>query len=136
MSVPECYEMAWYNSRAHHSFRDNDLILGVEIPTNATASAYQQIGEKSDFDWALGRRVTRFRLAGRGWWVNLRYYLLVAVLASSALGVLLSGLVAAIPVLTRGLVFLIGSIVTILPDHDMLTDALDRIDALLADYAS
>jgi len=39
---------------------------------------------------------------------NLRFYLLVAVLASSLFGVLLSGFVAAIPVLTRGLLFTAG----------------------------
>ena len=57
------------------------------------------------FDWAIGRRVKRFRLPGSGWWVHLKYYLLIGIMISAAFGVLLSGFAAAIPVLTRGLLF-------------------------------
>ncbi len=60
------------------------------------------------FDWLVGRRLRRFQLRDggtAGWWVYLRYYLLAAVLISSLFGVLLSGFVAAIPVLTRGFMF-------------------------------
>ncbi|HPM79998.1 MAG TPA: 4Fe-4S binding protein [Candidatus Anammoximicrobium sp.] len=60
------------------------------------------------FDWLVGRRLRwpHVRDGGTaGWWVHLRYYLLAAVLISSLFGVLLSGFVAAIPVLTRGLMF-------------------------------
>ena len=44
-----------------------------------------------------------------GGWVHLKYYLLTAVLISAFFGVLLSGYVAAIPVLTRGLLFTGGT---------------------------
>ncbi|MGH7144393.1 MAG: 4Fe-4S binding protein [Planctomycetota bacterium] len=54
------------------------------------------------FDWAVGKRVKRFRVKRDGWWVNLKYYILAGVLVSSVCGVLLSGFVAAIPVITRG----------------------------------
>ena len=57
------------------------------------------------FDWAVGRRVTRFQIRKDGWWVNLKYYLLTGTLVASMFGVLLSGFVAAIPVVTRGLLF-------------------------------
>lgn len=60
------------------------------------------------FDWLVGRRVQRFQLrdgSARGGWVHLKYYLLAAVLIASLGGVLLSGFVSAIPVLTRGLMF-------------------------------
>ncbi len=60
------------------------------------------------FDWLVGRRVRRFRprdRSPRGGWVNLKYYLLAAVLVAALGGVLLSGFVAAIPVLTRGMMF-------------------------------
>ncbi len=60
------------------------------------------------FDWLVGRRVQRFQLrdgSPRGGWVYLKYYLLAAVVVASLCGVLLSGFVAAIPVLTRGLMF-------------------------------
>ncbi len=59
------------------------------------------------FDWSIGRRVKRFRVKGFGWWVHLKYYLLVAVMVAALFGVLLSGFVAAIPVITRGLLFVL-----------------------------
>ncbi|HUR46458.1 MAG TPA: 4Fe-4S dicluster domain-containing protein [Candidatus Saccharimonadales bacterium] len=61
------------------------------------------------FDWAVGRRIKRWKLndQNRGWWVNLKYYLLVGCLVSSLFGVLLTGFVAAIPVVTRAFLFLI-----------------------------
>jgi len=58
------------------------------------------------FDWIIGKRVTRFRVADDGWWVHIKYYLLSGVLIAAMLGVLLSGFVAAIPVITRGFLFL------------------------------
>ncbi len=59
------------------------------------------------FDWSVGSRIKRFRIKRRGWWVNLRFYLLTAILIAAMCGVLLSGFVAAIPVLTRGLLYII-----------------------------
>ncbi len=58
------------------------------------------------FDWAIGKRVTRFRVAKDGWWVHIKYHLLLAVLVAAFCGVLVSGYVAAIPVITRGLLFI------------------------------
>lgn len=66
-------------------------------------------------DWAVGKRVRRFRVTGRAWWVHLKYYLLTAVLVSSAFGVLVSSFVAAIPVLTRGMQFGLGPLQAVLP---------------------
>jgi polyferredoxin len=57
------------------------------------------------FDWSIGRRIKRFRVIKRGWWVNLRFYLLTGILIVALFGVLLSGFVAAIPVLTRGMLY-------------------------------
>ena len=57
------------------------------------------------FDWMIGRRVTRFRVPSEGWWVHIKYYLLLGVLLCSVGGVLVSGYVAAIPIITRGLLF-------------------------------
>ena len=57
------------------------------------------------FDRVLGQRFQRFRIAKTGWWVHLKYYLLTAVLLTSLFGVLTSGYVAAIPVISRGLLF-------------------------------
>ncbi|MCO6457407.1 MAG: 4Fe-4S binding protein [Pirellulaceae bacterium] len=58
------------------------------------------------FDWSLGRRITRFRLPDQGWWVHIKYYLLLAVMLCALGGVLVSGYVAAIPVITRGMLML------------------------------
>jgi len=57
------------------------------------------------FDWAIGRRVQRFRVLRRGWWVHLKYYILFGTIAASLLGVTLSGFVAAMPILTRAMNF-------------------------------
>lgn len=58
------------------------------------------------FDWSIGNRIKRFRIKRRGWWVNLRFYILAFVLISSVFGVLISGFVAAIPVVTRGMMYI------------------------------
>ena len=58
------------------------------------------------FDWAVGSRIVRFRVAGDGWWVHIKYYLLVWSLLCACFGVLVTGYVAAIPVITRGLLFI------------------------------
>ncbi len=60
------------------------------------------------FDWLVGSRVIRFRVSGDGWWVHIKYYILLGVLVAAGFGVLLSGLVAAIPVITRGLLFFVA----------------------------
>lgn len=60
------------------------------------------------FDWLVGKRVERFRVRKDGWWMNLKYYLLLAVMISSFFGVLISGFVAAIPVITRGFLFVLA----------------------------
>ena len=72
------------------------------------------------FDWAIGKRL---RGRGRGdgrrgkgspgvrprrWWVHLKYYVLAGTLVAAAFGVLVTGFVAAIPVLTRGMAFALG----------------------------
>jgi xanthine dehydrogenase YagS FAD-binding subunit len=52
MTIPELYATAWKTPTAHNSLREGELILRVEIPSG-TRSAYMQISEKGDFDWAL-----------------------------------------------------------------------------------
>jgi len=54
LSMNELYRDAWTNPLAHHSLGPADLILGVELGIVAdTRSAYMQVSEKSEFDWAL-----------------------------------------------------------------------------------
>jgi ferredoxin len=60
------------------------------------------------FDCLVGRWFRRLHVSENGpkaGWVHLKYYLLAAVLAAAACGVMLGGFVSAIPVLTRGLLF-------------------------------
>jgi len=64
------------------------------------------------FDWAIGKRVTRFRVAGDGWWVHIKYYLLLGIIVAAFGGVLLSGIFSAIPVITRGLLFTLSPLQT------------------------
>lgn len=84
------------------------LALGVFIP-RGFCGYLCPLGTLIDlFDWAIAGRVKRFRVADNGWWVHLKYYLLFGVLVAAFCGVLLSGFVSAIPVLTRGLMFLVA----------------------------
>ena len=62
------------------------------------------------FDWLLGRHMTRSDRCREGWWAGFRYYLLTAVLVAAVFGILLSGFVAAIPVLTRALLFILAPV--------------------------
>ena len=58
------------------------------------------------FDWAVTARTKRFQVPGDGWWVHIKYYLLGGILVAACFGVLISGFFSAIPVITRGLLFL------------------------------
>jgi len=62
------------------------------------------------FDRVIGRHVVRGRTPRRRWWSHLRFALLAAVLVAAVGGVLVSGFVAAIPLLTRGLLDTAGPI--------------------------
>ena len=59
------------------------------------------------FDWAASKRVKRFRVPGDGWWVHIKYYLLAFTLIAAVGGLLVSGFVSAVPVITRGFLFLL-----------------------------
>jgi polyferredoxin len=60
------------------------------------------------FDGTVGWRFAACQVHGRGWWVHLKYYVLTGTLVAALLGVLFSGFVAAMPVVTRGLQFIVG----------------------------
>ncbi|MFO0871854.1 MAG: 4Fe-4S binding protein [Pirellulales bacterium] len=64
------------------------------------------------FDSLVSRRVTRWRVPADGWWVHVKYYLLLGVLVAALGGVLVSGYCAAIPVITRGFLFLVDPLQT------------------------
>jgi ferredoxin len=62
------------------------------------------------FDFLVGKRIPWLKTQQIGRWAGVRFYLLAAVLAAALSGVLLSGFVAALPVLTRGLLFSAGNV--------------------------
>jgi NAD-dependent dihydropyrimidine dehydrogenase PreA subunit len=68
------------------------------------------------FDWSIarlgGKRIKRLQVPDDGWWVHIKYYLLLATLVAAFCGVLVSGFVAAIPVITRGLLFTLAPLQT------------------------
>lgn len=64
------------------------------------------------FDWAIGRRVTRFRVPSEGWWVHIKYYLLAACLVSAMMGVLITGVFSAIPIITRACLMIMDPLQT------------------------
>jgi xanthine dehydrogenase YagS FAD-binding subunit len=53
LTVSELYQDAWSNPLAQNSLAPGDLILAVSVPSDGRKSAYLQMSEKSDFDWAL-----------------------------------------------------------------------------------
>ncbi len=85
------------------------LILGIGIVLPRGFCGYLcPMGTFLDLFEGITGRGARKSTSGRtGWWVHLKYYLLLGVLAAAAFGVLVSGFVAAIPMITRGLYFVI-----------------------------
>jgi xanthine dehydrogenase YagS FAD-binding subunit len=53
MTMAELYHEAWKNPAAHNSLDPQDFLLNVTVPLHRTRSAYRQVSEKSEFDWAL-----------------------------------------------------------------------------------
>jgi len=55
LPIGEFYTEAWKNPTAHYSsMMQNGILLdGVMVPLKRTRSAYRQMSEKSEFDWAL-----------------------------------------------------------------------------------
>ena len=65
LPLAEIYDAAWSNAKVHHSLAETDLILQVELPTSpAGQSVYQQVSERSAFDWALVSCAVAGRLEG------------------------------------------------------------------------
>jgi len=61
-------------------------------------------------DRLVGRWFRRLHVKRRGGWAHLKYYVLAAVLVSSVAGVVIAPLVAAIPVLTRAMQFIVAPV--------------------------
>ncbi len=88
------------------------LLIGIVVP-RGFCGYLCPLGTLIDlFDWIVGKRITRFRVADDGWWVHIKYYVLLGTLVAAMCGVLVSGFVSAIPVITRGLMYLFGPLQT------------------------
>jgi xanthine dehydrogenase YagS FAD-binding subunit len=53
MTMHDLYHKAWADSQAHNALSPQDFLTRVEIPFKRTKSAYRQVSEKNEFDWAL-----------------------------------------------------------------------------------
>ena len=53
LTIADLYADAWKTPSAHNSLGKTDLILRVEVSPGTRRSAYLQVSEKVDFDWAL-----------------------------------------------------------------------------------
>lgn len=60
------------------------------------------------FDKLIGRKRTKYPSPQKTWWAHLRYGLLAIMLITAAFGLMLSGFVSPIAVLTRAMLFIIG----------------------------
>jgi len=53
LPIAQFYAPAWEDPAAHNALAPGDMITAVEIPAGARRSAYLQMSEKAEFDWAL-----------------------------------------------------------------------------------
>lgn len=53
LTIADLYANAWRTNTAHNSLEPTDLILRIEFSPTTKRSAYMQVSEKGDFDWAL-----------------------------------------------------------------------------------
>lgn len=81
------------------------LLLSVVLP-RGFCGYICPLGTLLDvFDFLVAKRLRPLHANLNTRWASIRYYVLAVVMVSALCGVLLSGFVAAIPVLTRGLLF-------------------------------
>ena len=53
MSIHELYQKAWTDPLAHNSTHPGDYLVSIQIPGQRAKSAYRQVSERREFDWAL-----------------------------------------------------------------------------------
>jgi xanthine dehydrogenase YagS FAD-binding subunit len=53
LTVEQLYAPAWKNPAEHNAIKPGVFVESVRIPATRTHSAYRQLSEKSEFDWAL-----------------------------------------------------------------------------------
>ena len=68
LSINELYASAWQTPSAHNSLNGTDLILRIELNASPRKSAYLQVSEKSDFDWALVSCAAAAEVRGGALW--------------------------------------------------------------------
>jgi xanthine dehydrogenase YagS FAD-binding subunit len=53
LTMSELYHHAWTDPTAHNSLKPHEFLTVISVPLKRTRSAYRQVSEKSEFDWAL-----------------------------------------------------------------------------------
>jgi xanthine dehydrogenase YagS FAD-binding subunit len=53
MSIAQLYHEAYSNPHAHNSTKPGDYLISVQVPGKRPQSAYRQVSERKEFDWAL-----------------------------------------------------------------------------------
>jgi len=53
MQITDLYDPAWKNPAAHNALQQGDLMKSISVPEERKKSAYHQVSEKNEFDWAL-----------------------------------------------------------------------------------
>jgi xanthine dehydrogenase YagS FAD-binding subunit len=53
LTIAELYADAWKTPTAHHSIKQGEFLTYITMSGKRTRSAYRQVSEKSEFDWAL-----------------------------------------------------------------------------------
>jgi xanthine dehydrogenase YagS FAD-binding subunit len=51
--VHDLYHQAWSHPQAHNSIRPDDFLVSVQVSGRRPHSAYRQVSERREFDWAL-----------------------------------------------------------------------------------
>lgn len=66
LTISSFYAKAWENPTAHNSLQPGDLILRVEIPNSDKnlRSAFGQVSQKANFDWALVSCAAALKMEG------------------------------------------------------------------------
>jgi ferredoxin len=86
------------------------LCIGLVIPRGFCGYVCPMGTFLDLFDWALSRRALQPQSRPQAWWMNLRFFILFVMLVSAAMGVLLSGFVAAMAVWTRAMLLIAGPV--------------------------
>jgi xanthine dehydrogenase YagS FAD-binding subunit len=53
LSIAQLYHPAWSHPQAHNAAKPEDYLVSIQVPGTRAKSAYRQVSERREFDWAL-----------------------------------------------------------------------------------